>query len=240
MKLYHHIKRIYKKNLLFIIVVLLLLLCFYVRYPCNQKQKYDLSEEELISVLREMNLQELEKEQYQPYEKQKEQILKQFMQDIKFFPIPLSKTNPERFVHYENSWGMGRTFGGNRTHEGTDLMADYQVSGYYPVISVSDGVVEKKGWLTLGGNRLLIRCKNGGKFYYAHLADYAEGIEEGKSVSAGQLLGFMGDTGYGPEGTKGKFQVHLHFGIYVRYHGQELSVNPYYVLNQLRFIGAQY
>ena len=44
----------------------------------------------------------------------------------------------------------------------------------------------------------------------------------------------MGDSGYGEEGTIGKFDVHLHFGIYLPMDGngseQEISVNPYEVL----------
>jgi len=53
-------------------------------------------------------------------------------------------------------------------------------------------------------------------------------------VEAGQILGFMGNTGYGEEGTSGKFPVHLHLGIYVNPKGkEELSVNPYYVLRAM-------
>ena len=41
----------------------------------------------------------------------------------------------------------------------------------------------------------------------------------------------MGDTGYGEEGTRGKFAVHLHLGIYIHTEEyEELSVNPYWVL----------
>ena len=47
------------------------------------------------------------------------------------------------------------------------------------------------------------------------------------------MIGFMGDTGYGEEGTKGKFPVHLHVGIYVYPNGQEMSVNPYWVMRYL-------
>lgn len=41
----------------------------------------------------------------------------------------------------------------------------------------------------------------------------------------------MGNTGYGSEGTRGKFPVHLHLGIYIEVPFQkELSVNPYWLL----------
>ena len=51
---------------------------------------------------------------------------------------------------------------------------------------------------------------------------------------AGQILGRMGDTGYGPEGTTGQFAVHLHLGIYIQTkRTEELSVNPYWILRYL-------
>ena len=48
------------------------------------------------------------------------------------------------------------------------------------------------------------------------------------------MIGFMGDTGYGTEGTRGQFDVHLHLGIYVRTKEKpEVSVNPYWILKSL-------
>lgn len=152
--------------------------------------------------------------------------------DLRYFPIPLQKLG-EASVAYEDSWGAARSFGGERLHEGCDLMASNNLRGFFPVISVSDGVVEKKGWLSQGGYRIGIRAPHGAYFYYAHLYDYAPGIEEGDEVKAGQLLGFMGDSGYGEEGTIGQFDVHLHFGIYLDSKEGEMSVNPYWILRYL-------
>ena len=156
------------------------------------------------------------------------------LSDLEYFPIPENTKGPGE-ISYINSWGYERTYGGERTHEGTDIMAEEEERGYYPVISVSDGTVEKKGWLELGGYRLGVRTKSGLYVYYAHLSGYAEGIEEGTQVKAGQLLGFMGDTGYSKvEGTTGNFAVHLHFGLYMKTdHYEEISLNPYYVLRYL-------
>ena len=83
--------------------------------------------------------------------------------------------------------------------------------------------------------RLGVRTEGGLYVYYAHLSGYAEGIEEGVPVKAGQLLGFMGDTGYSKvEGTTGNFAVHLHLGLYMETdHYGELSLNPYGVLKYL-------
>ena len=99
---------------------------------------------------------------------------------------------------------------------------------------MTDGIVEKIGWLPLGGNRIGIRSEHGGYFYYAHLADYEKDFYVCERVKAGDILGYMGNTGYGPEGTKGQFPVHLHLGIYISTSsGEEISVNPYWVLRAI-------
>ncbi|MDU6263828.1 MAG: M23 family metallopeptidase [Anaerocolumna aminovalerica] len=157
----------------------------------------------------------------------------EILNDIKYFPVPL-KENGEPYVTFEDSWYADRNYGGARKHEGTDLIPEYNVTGLYPIISITDGVVEKIGWLEKGGYRIGIRSSSGAYFYYAHLDSYAEGIEEGDEIKAGQLLGLMGDSGYGPEGTTGMFAVHLHLGIYIDTPAGELSVNPYYILLYLQ------
>ena len=134
---------------------------------------------------------------------------------------------------FQDGYGDGRTYGGKRTHEGIDVMSRSGKRGELTVQSVSEGVVEKVGWLPLGGYRVGIRSPEGYYFYYAHMEKYAPGIREGQKIHAGQALGLMGDTGYGKEGTRGKFPVHLHFGIYRRNHGSEESLNPYYLLKYL-------
>lgn len=137
-------------------------------------------------------------------------------------------------IVYENSWMFERNYGGTRGHEGTDLMPPENVPGYYRILSMTDGVVEKVGWLPKGGYRIGIRSPSGGYFYYAHLDSYSREFAVGEEVAAGELLGFMGDTGYGEEGTRGKFDVHLHLGIYIRTENtEEISVNPYWVLKYL-------
>jgi murein DD-endopeptidase MepM/ murein hydrolase activator NlpD len=152
--------------------------------------------------------------------------------DIKYFPIPRIEGDSED-ITYVDTWSELRSYGGKRRHEGTDIMAKNKTRGYYPILSITDGVVEKMGWLEQGGYRVGIRSTSGGYFYYAHLADYADGIDEGDTVIAGQLLGFMGDSGYGKEGTVGQFDVHLHLGVYVETDAGELSVNPFYILKLL-------
>lgn len=147
-----------------------------------------------------------------------------------YFPVELGLSGGEA-VGFEDSFGDARSFGGDRTHEGCDIMAGDCPAGYLPVISVSDGTIENIGWLKLGGYRIGIRSRGGIYYYYAHLDSYANGLALGEQVQAGQLLGYMGDSGYGAEGTRGQFPVHLHFGIYTG--AAEKSQNPYWLLKKL-------
>lgn len=156
--------------------------------------------------------------------------------DIEYFPIPVSSTEYPIDISFSDGWENERYYDDKlHLHEGTDIMANHR-RGYVPVVSMTDGVVENVGWLELGGYRIGIRSESGGYFYYAHLYKYSEDFETGDKVKAGELIGFMGDTGYGKaEGTVGKFDVHLHLGIYIKTKNyEELSVNPYAVLLYLK------
>ena len=78
---------------------------------------------------------------------------------------------------------------------------------------------------------LVISLLGGAYFYYAHLDDYPSHLQKGDRIDAGDLLGMMGDTGYGTEGTRGKFPVHRHIGIAVKTKDQvEFWINPYALL----------
>lgn len=157
------------------------------------------------------------------------------LQDIGCFPIPMpvsSRDASDSFVTYQDSFLEPRTYGGERQHEGCDIMGANAVRGHYPVLSMTAGTIERIGWLEKGGWRIGIRTPSGAYFYYAHLYRYAEEWKEGDTVQPGTLLGYMGDSGYGVrEGTVGNFDVHLHLGIYlVTDHYEELSVDPYWIL----------
>ena len=110
-------------------------------------------------------------------------------------------------------------------------MGNAMPRGFYPVLAMTAGTVEQVGWLEKGGWRIGIRTPSGAYFYYAHLYSYSRSWQTGDTVQSGTLLGFMGDSGYGSEGTVGMFDVHLHLGIYIpTEHYHELSVNPYWIL----------
>lgn len=170
--------------------------------------------------------------EYNKLKKAYETVLK----DLRYFPIPDNKNVDSPPVVFENGWMDKRTYGGERSHEGCDIMGNQKGRGYYPVVSMSDGVIEKVGWLEKGGWRIGIRAPSGSYLYYAHLYQYSKEWMEGDTVQAGELLGFMGDSGYGKqEGTVGNFDVHLHVGIYIKTdHHDELSINPYWIMKYLQ------
>ncbi|GAB2544158.1 murein DD-endopeptidase MepM/ murein hydrolase activator NlpD [Gracilibacillus alcaliphilus] len=134
------------------------------------------------------------------------------------FPIP-----PGYNYSYRNTWGDARGFGGRRIHEGTDIFASYGT----PVRTATYGIIELKGWNKYGGWRIGIRDIYNRYHYYAHLNGFAEGLEVGDIVEAGQTIGTVGSSGYGPPGTAGKFPPHLHYGLYKDNGKTEWSFDPY-------------
>ncbi len=134
------------------------------------------------------------------------------------FPIPV-----QHHYTYKGTWGASRGWGGRRIHEGTDLFAGYGV----PVQSTAYGIVEVMGWNEYGGWRVGIRDIHNTYHYFAHLAYFDKNIKEGDIVEPRTIVGYVGNTGYGPEGTAGKFPPHLHYGMY-KYNGKtEWSFDPY-------------
>lgn len=139
------------------------------------------------------------------------------------FPLPL---NAE--YSYRSTWGASRGWGGHRIHEGTDLFAGYGV----PVRSTCYGIVEIKGWNPYGGWRVGLRDLNNVYHYYAHLSGFEKKLQQGDIVKPGQVLGWVGSSGYGKPGTQGKFPPHLHFGLYRDNGKTEWSFDPYSYLRK--------
>ena len=113
-----------------------------------------------------------------------------------------------------SDFGNSRSFGFARKHLGNDLMGGLGT----PIVAVEGGVVEAMGWNRYGGWRIGIRSFDSKRYYYyAHLQKdhpFAKGLEEGDIVQAGDLIGFMGRTGYSDkENTNNIETVHLHFGL---------------------------
>jgi len=129
---------------------------------------------------------------------------------------------------FKDTWGEGRSFGGRRMHEGTDLFAGYGT----PVVSVCYGYVELIGWNRLGGWRIGLRAADNTYYYYAHLSSYTKGLKQGHIVAPGEVIGYVGSSGYGRPGTSGKFPPHLHFGVYKDTGNEEWATDPYPLLRR--------
>ena len=125
--------------------------------------------------------------------------------------LPIAKGY--NFSHYDD-FGNSRSYGFKRTHLGNDLMGSVGT----PVVSVESGVVEHLGWNQYGGWRIGIRSFDGKRYYYyAHLRKnhpYAKDLKEGDSVKAGDVIGYLGMTGYSLKENVNNINVpHLHFGL---------------------------
>jgi murein DD-endopeptidase MepM/ murein hydrolase activator NlpD len=105
---------------------------------------------------------------------------------------------------------FGDSFGAPRPnveggwHHGEDIFSPTGA----PLLAVAGGTLHTIGFNRLGGYRLWLRDDDGNEFYYAHLSAYSPLAVEGRRVQAGDVIGFVGDTG-DAEGTP-----HLHFEIH--------------------------
>ncbi len=134
------------------------------------------------------------------------------------FPIP------KRYNYsYHSTWGDPRGWGGRRIHEGTDIFAGYGT----PVLSTGYGVIEVVGWNRYGGWRIGMRDMGNVYHYFAHLSSFRKGLKPGDIVEPGEVLGYVGSSGYGKPGTSGKFPPHLHYGMYRDRGYSEWAFDPY-------------
>lgn len=125
--------------------------------------------------------------------------------------LPVAKNY--NFSHYDD-FGASRSYGYKRVHLGNDLMGSIGT----PIIAVESGTVEAVGWNQYGGWRIGIRSFDKKRYYYyAHLRKdhpYAKDIKEGSAVNAGDVIGYLGMTGYSTKENVNNINVpHLHFGM---------------------------
>jgi murein DD-endopeptidase MepM/ murein hydrolase activator NlpD len=129
--------------------------------------------------------------------------------------FPVARSTYLAYLEFPDSWHDPRLrFVDGRwlligVHEGIDIMSEQGT----PVLSMTDGVVEAVGWLFYSGTRVGIRGDDGRYYFYAHLSKVDPAITLGVRVSAGTMLGLVGNTGYGDLGHRDEFPAHLHFGI---------------------------
>jgi murein DD-endopeptidase MepM/ murein hydrolase activator NlpD len=106
---------------------------------------------------------------------------------------------------YSDTYGAERGDVSGGWHHGDDIFAPLGA----PILAVAHGTVFSVGWNKVGGWRLWLRDDSGNEFYYAHLSAYSPYAVNGAIVDAGDVLGFVGDTG-DAQGTP----FHLHFEVH--------------------------
>ncbi len=126
-----------------------------------------------------------------------------------FSPI----SNDYYFTHYKD-FGSSRSYGFSRTHLGNDLMGSIGT----PIVAIESGIIENIGWNQYGGWRIGIRSFDSSRYYYyAHLrkdTPYAEGLEKGSIIQAGDVIGYLGMTGYSLTENVNNVNIpHLHLGM---------------------------
>lgn len=146
--------------------------------------------------------------------------------------FPVARSRWFSVINFRDDWhaprmrfinGRWRQVG---VHEGNDVFAEPGT----PVRAIADGRIEQLGWTFYSGWRVGIRDAAGRYWFYAHLRAFAPGLAVGQSVTAGQVIGEVGNTGYGGVGHKDEFTYHLHVGIQ---QPDGTWVNPYPLMKSL-------
>ncbi len=119
-----------------------------------------------------------------------------------------------------DTWGAARS--GGRRHEGVDIIGASGLEIYAVVTGTITRVYNDRPG-TLTGNGLRLTAPDGTYYFYAHLSGFAEGIEVGTEVTAGQVIGFNGSTG-------NSSTPHLHFEVHP---GGGAAINPYPIVKAI-------
>ncbi|HEX3268574.1 MAG TPA: choice-of-anchor P family protein [Gaiellaceae bacterium] len=123
-------------------------------------------------------------------------------------------------VSFGDSYGAFRGDVAGNWHHGDDIFAPLGA----PLLACADGIVFSVGWNDVGGNRLWLRDSQGNEFYYAHLSAFSPLAKNGRLVKAGEVVGFVGNTG-DAQGTP----PHLHFEVHpfsLLFMGYDGAVDP--------------
>jgi murein DD-endopeptidase MepM/ murein hydrolase activator NlpD len=128
-----------------------------------------------------------------------------------FFPIAEGYS-----VQHYDDFGDRRGYGFSRPHLGHDFIGRIGT----PIVAVEGGYVEELGWNRYGGWRIGIRSHDKKRYYYyAHLrkdTPYIPDLKKGDNVFAGDVIGFLGNTGYSTKENVSNIKTpHLHFGLQI-------------------------
>ena len=115
--------------------------------------------------------------------------------------------SPLEFSRVSSNFGrrLHPLHGSWRSHNGTDFSAPVGT----PIMATSDAIIEFIGTQRGFGNLIVLKHRNDITTHYAHLNGFAKGLAKGQSVSQGDLIGYVGCTGWctGP---------HLHYEVRIK------------------------
>jgi murein DD-endopeptidase MepM/ murein hydrolase activator NlpD len=166
--------------------------------------------------------------------------LAQYRHRLEVLGAPLKRTPPLGLKHYVfpvagqsdyvDTYGAFRGDVPGNWHHGDDIFAALGT----PVVAVASGTLNRVGWEHLGGWRLWVRDSRGNEFYYAHLSGYSPLALHSTRVKAGEVLGFVGNTGDAfTTSPHLHFEVHPHQLLWLDYNG---AVDPTTYLNSWRHL----
>ena len=113
---------------------------------------------------------------------------------------------PVKAGRFTSGFGFRRhpLLGIRKMHSGVDWAAPIGT----PIVAAGNGNIEEAGRHGGNGNYVRIRHSNGYKTAYSHMSRVAPGLSPGAKVRQGQLIGYVGSTGFstGP---------HLHYEVLI-------------------------
>jgi peptidoglycan LD-endopeptidase LytH len=110
------------------------------------------------------------------------------------------------FEKLKGAFTERRSGNGGHVHEAVDILAPRHT----PIKAVEDGTIARLFDSKAGGHTIYqFDPTKRFAYYYAHLERYADGLRDGQTVSAGDVIGFVGTSGNAPANTP-----HLHFTVF--------------------------
>jgi Peptidase family M23 len=145
--------------------------------------------------------------------------------------VPIGAFPVDGTCSYADTWlapraGVDKN-GNANVHEGVDVIASSGV----PIRAVTDGQITRLSTSARGGIQLYLTQPDGTYFFHGHLSRYADGLVEGTKVHAGDVIGYVGQTGDAVYSV-----AHLHFEVHPAWNGKA-PINPFPVIRQISGCG---
>jgi hypothetical protein len=109
----------------------------------------------------------------------------------------------------KSSWNCNRAYSNSDFVGGDHLGIDIWAAEGTPVAATVAGTLTLTGWSDYSGNKVTVKTSTGWYHFFCHLKSIASGMVNGKTVKAGDIIGYVGKTGTASNGV-----IHLHYSLY--------------------------